>query len=280
MRDVLSGSFALPRLTFWQSNRFRAITWNIDRGLQLEKIIDFLEAQRADVIALQEVDLNARRTGYRNIAENLAKRLRMNYVFGCEFQELAQGRRNAPAYHGQATLSCWPLSKSRVIRFHHQSNFWKPKWYLPRTEPFEQRLGGRIALLTEAEIFGRKLVFYNVHLESRGDRNIRLAQVSETVDDAGQYAANVPVILAGDLNLDLSRSILSASALERAGFHSAIELPPPHTTTPRGILRHRKTIDWVYLAGPIVSTSAGVSDDVSASDHYPIWFDLKFRGSP
>jgi len=34
----------------------------------------------------------------------------MNYVFGREFQELTQGSRAAPAYHGQATLSRWPLS--------------------------------------------------------------------------------------------------------------------------------------------------------------------------
>ena len=32
------------------------------------------------------------RTGFRNIAEEIAKRLRMNYAFGHEFQELTQGR--------------------------------------------------------------------------------------------------------------------------------------------------------------------------------------------
>ena len=228
------------------------------------------------MLTLQEVDLNAHRTGFRNIAEELAKRLRMNYAFGCEFQELTQGRRGAPAYHGQATLSCWPLSNARVIRFHHQSNFWKPKWFLPRTEPFQQRLGGRIALVTQVEICGRNLLTYNLHLESRGNINLRIAQLSETVEDAKEYIDRGPVLLAGDLNVDLSRSYSSASALERSGFHSAIALPTPPTTTPRGILRRRRTIDWVYLAGPVASTSAGVCDDVSGSDQYPIWFELKF----
>src|ERR1700751_4199584 len=95
MRDMLSGSFAAPRWTFWPQDRIRVVNWNIERGLQLEKIIAFLEAQRADILILQEADLYARRTGFRNIAEEIAKRLRMNYAFGYEFEELAQGRPGA-----------------------------------------------------------------------------------------------------------------------------------------------------------------------------------------
>jgi endonuclease/exonuclease/phosphatase family metal-dependent hydrolase len=203
----------------------------------------------------------------------------MNYAFGCEFQELAQGRPGAPAYHGQATLSCWPFSNSRIIRFRHQSDFWKPKWFLPHTEPFQPRSGGRIALVTEVEISGRRLLVKNLHLESRGENSIRIAQLSESREDAKEYTDREPVLLAGDLNVDLSRSHTSASELDWSGFHSAIALPAPHTTTSRAMLRRRRTIDWVYLAGAIASISAGVSDDVSASDHYPIWFQLKFTGS-
>jgi len=39
----------------------RVVNWNIDRGLKLSEIIDFLESQNADLLILQEVDLNARR---------------------------------------------------------------------------------------------------------------------------------------------------------------------------------------------------------------------------
>jgi len=38
------------------------VNWNIERGLQLPAIVDFLESQNADLLILQEVDLNARRT--------------------------------------------------------------------------------------------------------------------------------------------------------------------------------------------------------------------------
>jgi endonuclease/exonuclease/phosphatase family metal-dependent hydrolase len=277
MRDVLSGSFAVPRWAFWPPDRIRVVNWNIDRGLRLAEIIAFLESQRAAILILQEADLYARRTGFRNIAEEIAKRLQMNYAFGYEFEELTQGRRGAPAYHGQATLSSWPLGSSRVVRFRQQSNFWKPKWFLPRTEPFQPRRGGRIALVTEVEVSGRRLMIYNLHLESRADNRLRMMQLSETVDDAKKYLDNYPVVLAGDLNMDLLRSYSSTAVLERRGFHNAIKLPASYTTTAHGLFRHRRTIDWVYLAGPVESISGGVCEDVSGSDHYPIWFELKLK---
>jgi endonuclease/exonuclease/phosphatase family metal-dependent hydrolase len=102
---------------------------------------DFLVGVDADILILQEVDLNARRTHPLNIAETIARKLEMNYVFGREFQELVQGSKDSPAYHGQATLSKWPISIARLIRFSKQSHFWQPHCLLPRIEPFEERLG-------------------------------------------------------------------------------------------------------------------------------------------
>ena len=47
-----------------------------------------------------------------NIAREISQKLEMNYVFGREFQELTQGPRTSPAYHGQATLS--PLAADQI----------------------------------------------------------------------------------------------------------------------------------------------------------------------
>jgi hypothetical protein len=65
----------------------------------------------------------------------------MNYVFGREFQELVQGSKTDPAYDGQAILAKWPISNPRLIRFSRQSSFWRPHWFLPKIEPFQERLG-------------------------------------------------------------------------------------------------------------------------------------------
>src|SRR5262249_38112505 len=108
-KAIETGSFARWGVTLWPPSSIRVVDWNNDRGLQLSSIVDFLASARADLLILQEVDLNARRTQRLNIAREIAQKLQMNYVFGCEFQELTQGSRNPPAYHGQATLSPWPL---------------------------------------------------------------------------------------------------------------------------------------------------------------------------
>src|SRR5215467_13862519 len=114
MGEILVGNYASPRWDLRAQNALRVVNWNIERGLRLPEVIDFLDSQNADLLILQEVDLNARRTNFQNIAEEIARKLRMNYVFGREFQELTQGRQ---AYHGQATLSRWALGNARVIRF-------------------------------------------------------------------------------------------------------------------------------------------------------------------
>jgi endonuclease/exonuclease/phosphatase family metal-dependent hydrolase len=274
MDDVLVGNYATPRWDFWTRNALRVVNWNIDRGLRLPEVIEFLASQRADLLILQEVDLNARRTQFLNVAEEIARKLQMNYVFGREFQELTQGRPSSPAYHGQATLSLWTLRNARVIRFRRQSDFWRPRWFKPRTSLFQERLGGRIALVTEVQVQRRKLAVYNLHLESRGDEDLRLAQLEEAIRHAALYTGGMPALLAGDLNFDVSHAA-PASALSHLGFRNALELPSPHTTTPRGLFRRPRKIDWAYVLGPVEPLQGRVHTSVQASDHYPISFTLK-----
>src|SRR5580658_7264840 len=136
MGDLLTGDFAPRRWGFWPPDSLRVVSWNIDRGSRLPQLIDFLASQAADLLILQEVDVNARRTGFLNVAEKIARRLEMNYVFGREFQELTQRTKGSPALRGQASLCRWPLRKPRILRFQRQSNFWRPRWFLPPTQPF------------------------------------------------------------------------------------------------------------------------------------------------
>ena len=137
-------------------------------------------------------------------AKEIAQKLQMNYVFGREFQELTQGPRASPAYHGQATLSRWPLSNPRVLRFQNQSNFWRPRWFLPEIEPFQERIGGRLALVCETAIAGKRVVTYNLHLESKGDDALRCSQIEETLEDARRYEASTPIVLAGEVGVELN----------------------------------------------------------------------------
>jgi endonuclease/exonuclease/phosphatase family metal-dependent hydrolase len=272
--EIETGKFAPTRWLLCPPDSIRVVSWNIDRGSQLQRVIEFLASARADILLLQETDLNAKRTHHANVAQEIAKKLRMNYVFGREFQELTQGTHASPAYHGQATLSRWPLLNFRIIRFQKQSNFWRPHWFLPEISPFQERIGGRLALVCEANIAGKTIAAYNLHLESKGDDSLRCSQLDEVLTDARRYALNTPAVLAGDFNLDVSTGP-AAAAIRDAQFDDAF-LNRHVPSTPGSFFESGRIIDWIFTRGPIRPGKPQVHRSVSASDHYPLSSDLAF----
>src|SRR6185503_5990919 len=251
-----------------EAGSLKLLDWNIERGLQMAGIGAAIESEKPDICILQEVDLNARRTGHRNVAEELARKFQLNYVFGVEFQELSQGSRDAPAYHGQALLSALPIRSSYVLRFVNQSDFWQPRWYLPNWQSLQRRLGGRMALVVEIEAGGATFVVYNAHLESRGDENLRLLQLEEILADAKDHWPEIPLILAGDFNTNSHASPV-IKRLGQAGFRSALGtetvvtnlkgdsndwmcVAPSSSRTERYTMRlsHRITIQFRYPSTP------------------------------
>lgn len=268
-QQIETGNLAPPRLALGRPSSIRIVSWNINRGLQLRGVIEFLASANPDIALLQEVDLNARRTHHLNIAREISRELRMNYVFGREFEELTQGSRASPAYHGQATFSRWPLSNARLIKFQRQSNFWRPHWFLPEVEPFQERIGGRLALVSDANVAGKMIVTYNLHLESKGNDTLRCSQLEETLDDARRYDSKTPTLLAGDFNLDASRGCAD-NLINRARFQDAFSNHYVQTTPSDSLLDHGKVIDWIFTRGSLRARQPQVHRSVSASDHYPL----------
>ena len=275
--EIIAENFAQSQWLSWPRSSLRVVDWNIDRGLKLPAIMDFLADTHADVFVLQEVDINAHRTHGLNIAREIARKLRLNYVFGREFVELTQGTKTNPAYHGQATLSRWKISNPRVIRFQRQSDFWKPRWFKPNLQTFQERLGGRAALAAEINIAGASTLCYNLHLESRSNNELRLAQLNEVLEDSAKFDSAWLVILAGDLNLNASMPGI-AGALAEAGFRDVVPTARLATTPARHLLEAGRHIDWAFVRGPGEAVAGKVHRSVTASDHYPISFELRLPG--
>jgi endonuclease/exonuclease/phosphatase family metal-dependent hydrolase len=274
LEQIETGTFATPSWVLFPPDSVRVVSWNINRGLQVDRVIDFLAVAKADILLLQEADENARRTRHINVAREIAQKLRMNYAFGREFQELAQGSKTSPAYHGQVTLSRWPLSNCRIIRFEEQTNFWQPHWFLPEIPPFQERLGGRMALVSEVKIGDRMLVTYNLHLESKGDDRLRCSQLDEVLADTKRYSLGTSAVVGGDFNLDASAGP-AADALNRANFGDAFT--NRHASTiPHSVFEQGKIIDWIFARRPMRPNQAQVYRSVTASDHYPLSADLTF----
>lgn len=246
------------------------LNWNIDRGQHFQRIVAAIRETDPDLCIFQEVDFSARRTHGQDIALELAKTFGMNYAFAPEFQELSQSTAAGPAYHGQAILPKWPIRSSRLLRFAHQSGFWKPQPLLPASMPvWQRREGGRIALVNELDRAGSTVAVYNLHLESRGSERGRLIQLEEVLADAQRYARSTPVIVAGDLNTKSRNSPLIARMRE-AGYRSCFGDRRLRTHIIIGAL------DWIFVRGPVECTDAEVRRDFHASDHFAISARLKF----
>jgi endonuclease/exonuclease/phosphatase family metal-dependent hydrolase len=242
----------------------RVASWNIDHGANLDTICSALKSNPADLYLFQEVDKNALRSGQKDVAAELGKRLGMHVAYAAEFEELSQ-ERGGNAFIGQATLTSLPILKSRVLHFKRQSGFWQPHGWLPSSLPLMQRrTGGRVALVTELEFAGRPLIVYNAHLESRSTGPIQTAQLDEMLADLKQYPAGTAVILGGDLNTKYFPSIY-LHKLEGLGFHSATgeRIERTHTIA--------MALDWLFARGPIKLDSGAVRHDIKGSDHYPVY---------
>lgn len=265
---ILSGNFAPPTLVIWPRSDLRIVDWNIDRGVHLGAIVRFLRSVRADIVLLQEVDLHCRRTHHLDVAQEIARALQLNYVFGCEFQELTQGSADSPAYQGQATLSRWPLTDAYAIRFARQSDFWHPHWFLPRHAPFQERLGGRIALCVGVKLPQRTLITYNLHLESKGSDSLRVLQLDQVLQDAAKLPARSSVLIAGDMNLNASEGH-TAATLMRAGFQDAVG-DTRQPTRPAHMFGRARSIDGIFINGRLRRRESQIHVSVPGSDHYPV----------
>jgi endonuclease/exonuclease/phosphatase family metal-dependent hydrolase len=272
IKELEIGSFATSPFAREWPETLRIVSWNVNRGLQLSGVIDFLQSSSADLILLQETDVNARRTRHRNIPREVAQALRLNYIFGREFEELAQGTEASPAYHGQTTLSRLPLSNPRILRFREQSTFWRPRWFVPPLQSFQRRLGGRIALICDITLQSRTLVLYNLHLESRGNDELRTGQLSEMLTEIRKNPAETPILVAGDFNFDLSRgpapALIAGMRLDNrfASFGGRRTVP-----------NHAKpaAIDWILTRGALSASDPEIHESVTASDHYPLSLELR-----
>jgi endonuclease/exonuclease/phosphatase family metal-dependent hydrolase len=266
LETIRAGSYSHSAI---RRQNLRLLNWNIDRGKHLDGILAAIRETKPDLCVFQEVDLGARRTQGMDVAQELAKTTGMNYAFAPEFEELSQGTEEGSAYHGQATLTSMPIRSSRMVRFKHQSGFWKPNALLSSSIPLLQRReGGRIALVTELDNGGKTLVVYNLHLESRGSEHGRLLQLNEVLADAERYPPETVVIVAGDLNTKIRTSPV-IPRLREAGYRSAFGDRKVRTHIIIGAL------DWIFARGPIQFDDPQVLRDAHASDHFPISVEAK-----
>jgi endonuclease/exonuclease/phosphatase family metal-dependent hydrolase len=241
------------------------VSWNIERGVQLRQIATTLQALSPDVVLLQEVDRYCRRSGNHDVARELARALGMNWVSAGEFQEIGEASGTVAAVTGQAILSREPITGVSAIVFNDQTAF---RW---RFNPMQPRRGGRIAL--HARTSG--LAFYNVHLESGGDDELRASQLNEVLAAHARDASSLEgAVIAGDFNNAVAFQSFMFAGLAPAGFIDALGTIQVRRTS----MNHVHPIDWMFVRG-VRSIGGRVERIENASDHYPVVAKIARRSS-
>ncbi|HEY7910738.1 MAG TPA: endonuclease/exonuclease/phosphatase family protein [Blastocatellia bacterium] len=230
------------------------MTYNIHHGegtdgkIDLNRIAEVILTQKADIVALQEVDRGVERTARRDLIAELASLTGMDYVFGKNIDY--QG-----GDYGNAVLTRFRILKQQN---HHYKMI----------RPGEQR-----GLLQVLMMVGRKQVlFLNTHLDYRQDDAERLSNVDEIMQVLEQYKG-MRVILCGDLN-DIPGSRTHRKVQETFidiwGRAGKVEGFTYSSSKPQ------KRIDYILVKKEkaVAPASAWVVES-NASDHLPVVVEFK-----
>jgi endonuclease/exonuclease/phosphatase family metal-dependent hydrolase len=238
-------------------DQLEIVTWNIERGDAYARVLTALRGLEADVLLLQEVDRDCRRTDFRDVARDLAHALDMNWVSAGEFQEIGEGRRGRAGLTGQATLSRFPISNVDVLSFRAQDKW---RWSI---NPVQPRRGGRIAL--RAETAG--VVLYNIHIESGHNDPLQRRQMAEILDRQGrEMPSGQPAVIGGDFNNGPILTSAMFGSLNSASFADALGASGQRGPTSSG---GTHPIDWIFVKN-ISAFRGSVVDVLDASDHFPV----------
>ena len=260
---MLSFLLATPASAAPPPVTLRVLSYNIHTGigtdgaLDLTRTADAIRATRADVVALQEVDVHwAARSDFRDQARELAGMLRMR-VFFAPIYDLDPLTPGAPRrQYGVAVLSRFPVLHTETHEITRLST--------QDPNPVPAPAPG----FAEAVVLVRGVAVhvYSTHLDYRPDPAVREMQVTDTLrimaDDRG------PQLLLGDFNAP----------------HEAPELAPLWTVLtdaiPEGATypaaAPTKRIDFVTVSDDVRVRSATVPETL-ASDHRPVLAELSVR---
>lgn len=240
-----------------QPTTLRVLTYNIhhgeglDKKIDLERIAKLIRESKADLVALQEVDRNVKRSGSVDQPARLSELTGMKSVFGKNI-DLQGGQ------YGNAVLSRLPIQK-------HENH------HLPLLSK-EQR--GLLEVLVT--VGPRKLIFCATHFNEKPDSEEQKASVA-MLKEFVEKRAGTPMIIGGDFNAtpktrtvtDLSRFLTSAMPVDSKDLFTFPADKPD------------RLIDYVLYTPKtgLRCTEVRVLPEPVASDHRPVLTVFEFATS-
>lgn len=224
----------------------------------LPGIAGVIAAQQPDIVALQEVDCNRKRSGYVNQARWLGEKLGYHFAFAPAYNETsADGQ---IGHYGNALLSRYPITDFRV----------EPLWRREHLLPGEPSWVNEPRCCFVARVETPKPIFVlGTHLSTSADQQEK--QIPQLVALA-KLLGDKPAVLMGDFNTGFE-------ALQPlAGTFNNLLQPAPCFTFPNGV-RARSTIDHIWATAHWTTDAVWVvSERNGISDHNPVVADLSLPG--
>ncbi|HWQ91311.1 MAG TPA: endonuclease/exonuclease/phosphatase family protein [Clostridia bacterium] len=235
---------------------FRVMSYNIhhaegvDGKLDLERIAALIKAEKADIVALQEVDKGTQRTARRDFPAEFARLTGMTCVFSNNYA--FEG-----GQYGNAVLTHFPVK--------HATN---THYKMLRTG--EQRGLLQVVL----DVHGRELVVMNTHIDHRPDDSERLSNAAEARELFKPYAGK-PLIVCGDFNdvpgsrthQKFAELLLDSWTVAGAGNPFTIPADKPS-----------KRIDYIWISKDTALQPVKLWVPRShASDHLPVVGEFRFK---
>ncbi len=210
--------------------------------IDIDAIAAAIKLQNPDLVALQEIDVNTKRSGPYNQAGELAKKLGMNFFFG-------KGIDFEGGEYGVAILSRYPVSEGKVFRL--------PTVSSTKGEP-------RVLTTVKVSLPGGKMIrFGSTHLDAQNAHTNRELQIKEI--NRISSGETLPFILAGDLNATPESGVIAE--LDKQ-FTRTCKVCEP--TIP--VINPTKAIDFISFlpASGFKVISHEVVPERYASDHLPV----------
>jgi endonuclease/exonuclease/phosphatase family metal-dependent hydrolase len=243
--------------------KLRVMCYNIAAGHgDIDGILEVISRHDPDIVVLQEVDVHwGERSGWIDQADYIAEALGMHSYFGEIYRfEPLDGGPDEPRRYGLSHLSKEP--------FVYRKNHMLTRLSTQTGEPELTVLPGFPEVAIELQ--GRRIHFFNTHLDFRPDPAVRTRQVAEMMTIMAEIDG--PHFLIGDLNA-------RPDAHELAPLFSILQdawtghVDPGYTFPAHAPDRR---IDYILHSGHLSVREVFIYA-TEASDHLPVVADFVFN---
>lgn len=262
----------------------RATSWNIERGIELEGIIEVLATHpvisESDLFILTELDYGMARSGNRKVPTEIAQALKLNYAFapsylnlqkGSGLESLAEGQ-NELGIHGNAVFSRHPLTNTASVQLPNGKD---------KMRGNEKRLGSQAGVVAVVDHPLGSFQAVSVHLDAHSTQKHRMRQMQLILENLKARAPHLPALIGGDWNTSTFNSrnafftIMGYNRRVLMGIRNVIRNHYPHPD--RWFERHlfraleREGYQYKNLNAPGVCTLHYDINDLAANGRMADW---------